>query len=124
MTISDVATLTGLSAHAIRFYERSGVLPRVARRGAARRFSPRDLIALRWIARARRAELPLPDVQATLDREGDIREHGATLVRRIAALEARRAELAQALAEVDALCHETRAQLAQLAQLPGGMRVG
>lgn len=54
LTITQMASATGLSADTLRWYEREGILPRVARTGAGhRRYGPREqglvhlLIALR-----------------------------------------------------------------------------
>ncbi|WP_299038741.1 MerR family transcriptional regulator [uncultured Pseudokineococcus sp.] len=42
--IAEVVASTGLSADALRYYERSGLLPAIARTtGGQRRYTPRDL---------------------------------------------------------------------------------
>ena len=58
MKITEATRASGLSVDTIRFYERRGMLPEIARGpDAHRRFSPRDvewLTLLYWL-RARRA---------------------------------------------------------------------
>jgi DNA-binding transcriptional MerR regulator len=121
MTISHAAARAGLTPSAIRYYERMGVLPAPDRRGRERRFTESDIDALVWIRRARAAGVALVDVEATVDLPGGVRERGATLVRRLLALDARRTELRDALSAVESLYGETRAVLATLARsIPDG----
>ena len=46
MTIAQVATQTGLTADTLRYYERIGLIPRVARANGIRNYTDRDL---RWV---------------------------------------------------------------------------
>jgi DNA-binding transcriptional MerR regulator len=63
LTMQEVAERTGISAHAIRFYEKSGVLPRVARSATGRRrISSADVASLRSIADFKQAGLSLDEI--------------------------------------------------------------
>ncbi|WP_376095655.1 MerR family DNA-binding protein [Roseomonas sp. CCTCC AB2023176] len=54
MTIGEAARVAGVSAKAIRTWERSGLLPGAARAGNGyRRYDGSDLATIRFIARAR-----------------------------------------------------------------------
>ncbi len=73
--IGDVARRTGLSVHALRFYEREGLLlsqhvPRGT--GGHRRYSPQDVNWLRICIKLRRSGMPLAKIRrfAELVREG------------------------------------------------------
>jgi DNA-binding transcriptional MerR regulator len=73
--IGDVARETGLSVHALRFYEREGLMlcPEVARgTGGHRRYSPQDVRWLRICIKLRRSGMPLAKIRrfAELVREG------------------------------------------------------
>jgi DNA-binding transcriptional MerR regulator len=75
LSIGDVARHTGLSVHALRFYEREGLLlsQHVARgTGGHRRFSPQDVYWLRICIKLRRSGMPLAKIRrmAELVREG------------------------------------------------------
>ena len=73
--IGDVARRTGLSVHALRFYEREGLLlsQHVARgTGGHRRYSPQEVNWLRLLIKLRRSGMPLAKIRrfAELAREG------------------------------------------------------
>ncbi|MEV7670256.1 MerR family transcriptional regulator [Streptomyces sp. NPDC088752] len=73
-TISEVAALTGLSAHTLRWYERIGLMPRVDRSHTGqRRFTPRDLDWLAFVGKLRLTGMPVADMvrYAELVRAGD-----------------------------------------------------
>jgi DNA-binding transcriptional MerR regulator len=75
LSIGDVAQRTGLSVHALRFYEREGLLlsPRVARgTGGHRRYSPQEVNWLRICIKLRTSGMPLAKIRrfAELVREG------------------------------------------------------
>ena len=75
LSIGDVARGTGLSVHALRFYEREGLLltEQVARgSGGHRRYSPQEVNWLRICIRLRRSGMPLAKIRrfAELVREG------------------------------------------------------
>jgi DNA-binding transcriptional MerR regulator len=73
--IGEVARQTGLSVHALRFYEREGLLlsQSVARgSGGRRRYSPQDVRWLQLCIKLRASGMPLPEIgrYAQLVREG------------------------------------------------------
>jgi DNA-binding transcriptional MerR regulator len=75
LSIGDVARRTGLSVHALRFYEREGLLlsQHVARgTGGRRRYGPEDVKWLGICTKLRRSGMPLAEIRrfAELVREG------------------------------------------------------
>lgn len=68
ITIGDAAERTGLTAKAIRLYERHGLLKRPERTAAGyRTFGPDELEVLRFIRRARTLGLRLEEIGQILD---------------------------------------------------------
>ena len=64
LTIQEVAERTGLSAHTIRYYEKSGVLPRVQRTASGiRQFTEVDMASLRFISDYKKAGMPLEEIK-------------------------------------------------------------
>ncbi|MCE8509622.1 MerR family transcriptional regulator [Ruegeria pomeroyi] len=109
MKIAEAADRSGLSIDTIRFYERSGLLPPIAR-GAdgMRRFSPETADWLRLLASLRETGMELRAMRrfAELYRQGDatiperrrmLQEHAANLELRRAALDRCAALLAHKL---------------------------
>lgn len=104
-TIAEVAEHTGVSAHALRYYERIGLID-VSRDAAGRRsYTPEEVRRAVFITRLRMTEMPIRDIQAyfALVREGPgneaqrlelLEQHRAGVVNRIE-------ELRWALAVVD-----------------------
>ncbi|WSV44010.1 MerR family transcriptional regulator [Streptomyces sp. NBC_01077] len=73
-TISEVAALTGLSAHTLRWYERIGLMSHVDRSHTGqRRFTEQDLGWLAFVGKLRLTGMPVADMvrYAELVREGD-----------------------------------------------------
>ncbi|MFF5972180.1 MerR family transcriptional regulator [Streptomyces sp. NPDC012769] len=73
-TISEVAALTGLSAHTLRWYERIGLMPHVDRSHTGqRRFTRRDLDWLGFVGKLRLTGMSVADMvrYAELVRAGD-----------------------------------------------------
>ncbi|MEU6976360.1 MULTISPECIES: MerR family transcriptional regulator [unclassified Streptomyces] len=73
-TISEVAALTGLSAHTLRWYERIGLMPHVDRSHTGqRRFTGRDLDWLAFVGKLRLTGMSVADMvrYAELVRDGD-----------------------------------------------------
>ncbi|GCE21631.1 MerR family transcriptional regulator [Dictyobacter kobayashii] len=63
LTMQEVAELTGISAYTIRFYEKSGILPRIERsESGIRRFSEADVACLRYIADFKKTGMALEDI--------------------------------------------------------------
>jgi len=64
LTIQEVASRMGLSAHTIRYYEKSGVLPRVQRTASGiRQFTEVDMASLRFISDYKKAGMPLEEIK-------------------------------------------------------------
>ena len=63
MTIGEVSRLAGLRPSAIRYYERSGLLPRPARAGGQRRYDAGILEWLSLIALAREAGFTIAEIR-------------------------------------------------------------
>lgn len=77
LTIQEVAEHTGISAYTIRFYEKSGVLPRVERsESGIRRFSEADVASLRYIADFKKAGLSLEEITVFI---AEITLHGCII---------------------------------------------
>ena len=100
MPLADVVTATGLSADTLRFWEREGLLPPVARStGGKRRYSPADVARLTFLVTLRASGMPVATMRefASLRLAGEagrpgrlalLREHRAAVVARIGALTA------------------------------------
>ena len=69
MSIGQVAERTGLSVHALRFYEREGILPNPVRRGPGGRrvYSEDDLEWLDLCIMLRSSGMPLPAIRQYTD---------------------------------------------------------
>lgn len=67
LTIGDVAGQAGVTASAIRFYERVGVLPQPDRLGGQRRYTAEAVRRLQLVAVAKRAGFSLQEVRELLD---------------------------------------------------------
>ena len=77
LTIQEVAERTGLSAHTIRYYEKSGVLPRVQRTAnGIRQFTEADMASLRFISDYKKAGMPLEEIKEIIL---GIAQHGCIL---------------------------------------------
>lgn len=101
MSIGQAAARTGLSIHALRFYEREGLLASTVRRTAdgRRRYSEEDLEWLELCVKLRTSGMPLAAIRryAELVRQGSgneenrltiLREHQQRVTAQIAALTA------------------------------------
>jgi DNA-binding transcriptional MerR regulator len=63
MTIQEVAEQTGISAYTIRFYEKTGVLPRIKRMpNGIRQFSEADVIFLHFLLQLKQTGMSLEDI--------------------------------------------------------------
>jgi DNA-binding transcriptional MerR regulator len=74
LTIGEASEAVGLSADAIRFYEREGVLMRPPRTSGGRRaYGPAEIQELVFIARLRAVRMPLPEIgrYLALARQGE-----------------------------------------------------
>ncbi|GAA3500263.1 MerR family transcriptional regulator [Streptomyces prasinosporus] len=97
-TISEVAALTGLTAHTLRWYERIGLMPHVDRSHTGqRRYSNRDLDWLALVGKLRLTGMPVADMvrYAELVRAGD-----HTYAERFALLKETREDVLARIAEL------------------------
>lgn len=68
MRIGEVSKITGLSEHTLRFYEKSGLLPDVAKkRGGIRDYCDADINALGIIECLKSTGMPLRDIKTFMD---------------------------------------------------------
>ena len=103
MMIGELAREVGVSTDTVRFYERSGWLPRASRRdNAYREYGEADVEHLRLIIDLRRLDVPLEDAAriAGWCHSGHCADSTAELPRMI---EARRAEIADRITGLQAL---------------------
>ncbi|MEU0737873.1 MerR family transcriptional regulator [Streptomyces sp. NPDC006134] len=97
-TISEVATLTGLTAHTLRWYERIGLMPHIDRSHTGqRRYRNRDLDWIELVGKLRLTGMPVADMvrYAELVRAGD-----HTYAERFALLKATREDVLARIAEL------------------------
>ena len=130
MRIGELADAVGVSTDTVRFYERSGWLPRASRRdNAYREYGSADVEHLRLLIDLRRLDLPLEDAariagwchsghcgDSTTELPRMIEQRRAEVARRIAGLQALDARLAgllghlgrprRSLAVIDGPCCE------------------
>jgi DNA-binding transcriptional MerR regulator len=102
MRIGELAREVGIAPDTVRFYERSGSLPRPSRRANSyREYDDRDVEHLRLLIELRRLDVPLADAarianwchsghcaEASTELPGLIAERRADIARRIASLRA------------------------------------
>ncbi|MFD9908272.1 MerR family transcriptional regulator [Streptomyces sp. NPDC059063] len=104
-TISEVAEVTGLTAHTLRWYERIGLMPHIDRSHTGqRRYRNRDLDWLTFVGKLRLTGMPVADMvrYAELVRAGD-----HTFAQRQELLEQTRRDVRARIAEL----HDTLAVL-------------
>ena len=74
MYISEIAKLSGLSIHTLRYYEKEGLLSNISRNSAGRRaYSDSDIAWLEWIQRLKSTGMSLADIKqfSQLRSQGD-----------------------------------------------------
>ena len=115
MRIGELADSVGVSTDTVRFYERSGWLPRASRRdNAYREYGPADVEHLRLIIDLRRLDIPLEDAarvagwchsghcaDSTAELPRMIEERRTAIADRIAGLQALDARLAGLLGHLE-----------------------
>jgi DNA-binding transcriptional MerR regulator len=97
-SISEVAGLTGLTAHTLRWYEQIGMLSRVDREaGGRRRYDDADLRRLEFVGKLRMTGMPVADMvrYSALCDAGD-----HTRPERLAILEAHREEVRRRITDL------------------------
>lgn len=95
MTIGEVAKRSGLSASAIRYYEKVGLLSKPARSGGQRRYDSGILARLAVLERAKNAGFTLDEVRQFFNDQGRPSERWQRVARK-------------KLAELDALIDQIR----------------
>jgi MerR family mercuric resistance operon transcriptional regulator len=105
MTIARLGAAAGVGVETVRYYQRRGLIAVPARAGSVRRYGPQDVRRLRFIRRAQAAGFTLEEIGEllALDRTEDrvrVRELAAE---RLAALDARIAELEASRAALERL---------------------
>ena len=100
LTIAKLAKAGGVGVETIRYYQRRGLLPEPPRAGAIRRYGPDDVRRLLFIRRAQAAGFTLETIAEllALDSSEDRARVRALAAERLAALEAKIAELEAARA--------------------------
>jgi MerR family mercuric resistance operon transcriptional regulator len=105
-TIGGLAKAAGVGVETVRYYQRRGLLPEPPRPpGEIRRYGTSDLKRLRFIRRAQAAGFTLEEIGEllALDRTSDRARIRALATERVAALDARIADLEQARAGLERL---------------------
>ena len=102
--IGDVTELLGLSADTLRYYEKSGVLPKIARTASGiRQYDDTDLSRLKFIQRAQKMNFSLAEIRDLLSMREDP-QHARDEVRQLTAQKLK--ETQAHLAELTTLCNE------------------
>ena len=123
MRIGELAGEVGVSTDTVRYYERSGWLPRASRRdNAYREYSEADVEHLRLIIDLRRLDVPLEDAAriASWCHSGHCAQSTADLPR---VIDQRRAEIAQRIAGLQALDARLSGLQGHLARSTRSLRV-
>ncbi len=114
MKIGEVARAAGLGIHAVRFYEREGLIDEPARRASGyREYDPGAILSLRFIRRAKQLGFSLKEISELLSLEVDP-QAGAADVKRLA-----EAKLEDIESRIRALQRMRRALLRVAAGCPG-----
>lgn len=98
MKIQEVAEQTGLSIHALRYYEQIGLVTPISRAGNGHRaYSKDDIYRIRFVTNLRAAGMPIADIKryVELSLGGD-----HTLVERLEILEAHQHAVERQIAEL------------------------
>ena len=108
LTVGKLAAAGGVGVETIRFYQRKGLLAQPTRDSGIRRYGSDDLRRLRFIRQAQAAGFTLEEIKELLDLDaGEDRSRARELAKlRIAALDARIAQLRQARDALSRLARE------------------
>ncbi len=99
LTIQDVARMTGLSTHTLRYYERIGLIHPIDReQNTRRRYTADDVGWIDFLLKLRATGMSIKDMQryAALQRKGD-----ETLPQRVAMLKALKASVEARMHELN-----------------------
>jgi len=103
LTVGELSRLTGLSTHAIRFYETKGVLRPASRApNGHRRYNHADVQWLEFVLRLKRTGMPLAEIRDYAEQRaaGDV-----SLQTRMQMLEQHQDRLKARIAELSACVH-------------------
>jgi MerR family transcriptional regulator, copper efflux regulator len=108
MTIGKLSKATGATIDTIRFYERSGLLPKAARTASGyRKYSKEDEMQLAFVARARHLGFSLDEIGEILrlrtSRPGGVARVREVAQKKVALVEQKIAELEQLRSALKAL---------------------
>jgi MerR family mercuric resistance operon transcriptional regulator len=105
MTIARLGAAAGVGVETVRYYQRRGLLAVPASAGAVRRYGPEDVRRLRFIRRAQAAGFSLEEIGELirLDSKDDRARVREMAAERLAALDARIAELEQSRTALERL---------------------
>ena len=105
MTIARLGAAAGVGVETVRYYQRRGLLAVPPSAGAVRRYGPEDVRRLRFIRRAQAAGFTLEEIGEllALDRTDDRARVRELAAERLAALDAKIAELSDARAALERL---------------------
>ena len=105
MTIARLGAAAGVGVETVRYYQRRGLLAVPARAGGVRRYGAGDVKRLRFIRRAQAAGFTLEEIGEllALDRTDDRARVRQLASERLAALDARIAELEASRAALERL---------------------
>ena len=120
-TIQGAADETGLSADTLRYYERIGILPGIARSESGhRRFSEDDLGWIRLVQCLRATGMSIEDLHryAQLMHEGD-----STAPERLRLLDAHRRRITDEMRELETALELVERKIAGYAEIAGGVVV-
>jgi len=100
LTIGQLAQLSGLTTHTIRYYESAGVLkPSIRAANGHRRYQQSDVLWIEFVLKLKLAGMPLEQIR----QYADLRAQGeATLQQRMSMLKLHRDRLAARMAELSA----------------------
>lgn len=107
LAISEVAEVTGLTTHTLRYYEREGLMLDPVDRASSthRRYSERDVNWVGFLTKLRSTGMPISTVREYVDlaRQGEetTAERLELLVRHRVSVLAQREEITQSLAAID-----------------------
>ena len=98
LTIQQVAELSGLSVHTLRYYERNGLLEPVNRAANGhRRYSAQDLTRIEFLTRLRMTGMPIRQMQQYAQL---MRRHPDGISERLAILEEHERQVQERLREL------------------------
>jgi DNA-binding transcriptional MerR regulator len=98
ISIGELARLTGLSTHTLRFYEAAGVLKPIGRAANGhRRYQPNDVLWLAFVLKLKVTGMPLAEIK----QYAQLREQGEkTMTPRMTMLKLHRQHLVAKIAEL------------------------